>query len=70
MEAKDLLSRLLERDPFLRISPEEAIAHPWSKMFEEGGRMYRDSCDVKFQGEGIEGLLGKVKAKLNKEYKN
>jgi hypothetical protein len=32
--------------------------------------MYRDSVEDKFRGEGIEGLLGKVKAKLNKEYKN
>jgi hypothetical protein len=32
--------------------------------------MYRDSTDEKFRGEGIGGLLGKVKAKLNKEYKN
>ena len=32
--------------------------------------MYRDSVEDKFRGEGLEGLLGKVKAKLNKEYKN
>lgn len=32
--------------------------------------MYRDSVDDKFRGQGIDGLLGKVKAKLNKEYKN
>lgn len=32
--------------------------------------MYRDSTDEKFRGEGIDGLLGKMKAKLNKEYKN
>ena len=61
-EAKDLLSRMFQRDPLNRISPEDALAHPWFELFEEGGRMYRDSISEKFRGEGIDGLLGKMKS--------
>ena len=32
--------------------------------------MYRDSISEKFRGEGIDGLLGKMKSQLNKKYKN
>lgn len=65
-EGKDLLAQMLQRDPNCRITPEEALQHPWFSLFDEGGRMYRDSVSEKFRGQGIDGLLGKVKTQLNK----
>jgi len=29
--AKDLISKMLEKDPFKRISADEALNHPWIK---------------------------------------
>lgn len=49
-ESKDLMSLMLERDPTKRITPVDALAHPWFELFEEGGRMFRDSISEKFRG--------------------
>lgn len=33
--AKDLVSRLLEKDPYKRISAADALAHPWFHTSKE-----------------------------------
>ena len=41
-EAKDLLYKLLEKDPALRISVKDALQHPWIKVIQI-------LCSMKYQ---------------------
>jgi calcium-dependent protein kinase len=56
-EGKHLLDQMLRKNPRKRISPAEALKHPWMQLFEEGGRLHQD--EIQFQNEGITGLIKK-----------
>ena len=56
-EAKHLLSLILNKNPKKRITPVAALQHPWFRLFEEGGRLYRDKEYEMYRHEGLQGAF-------------
>lgn len=50
--AKDLVSRLLRRDPGARLSAQEALEHPWLRRYEAQSQALLQEAVVSFKVRG------------------